>query len=384
MTSKDISVLYNTNKAVQLNGRYINNAHIEPLLKELGNLFNVQIIGHSVLNNPIYAVKFGTGKKRLLLWSQMHGNESTTTKVLFDFFNTVKTANDDLKSILNAFTFYVIPILNPDGAEAYTRVNANQVDLNRDAQNLSQPESKILRTVYNNFQPDYCFNLHGQRTIFSAGTTNNIATLSFLSPSQDAERTITDSRKIGMEVIAAMNNTLQELIPNQVGRYDDGFNLNCVGDTFQSFNVPTILFEAGHYPNDYAREQTRFYIYAAYLSAFNYIANHDNLGAHYQAYLDIPENDKCFLDVIIRNANVGTEQSPVIADIGVLFVEKLINKNIAFIPKIEIIGNLNKSYGHKEFNAKKMNVLSSDKQVLIGGSENDFVYIGDDKFLLKM
>ena len=60
-----------------------------------------------------------------------------------------------------------------------------------------------------------------------------------------------------MEVIAVMNDALQNIIPNQVGVYDDAFNLNCVGDTFQSENVPTILFEAGHYANDYAREKTR-------------------------------------------------------------------------------------------------------------------------------
>jgi murein tripeptide amidase MpaA len=37
------------------------------------------------------------------------------------------------EKILDAFTFYCIPMLNPDGA-AYTRENANKVDLNRDSQ----------------------------------------------------------------------------------------------------------------------------------------------------------------------------------------------------------------------------------------------------------
>jgi murein tripeptide amidase MpaA len=32
------------------------------------------------------------------------------------------------------FTFYCIPMLNPDGAALYTRENANKVDLNRDSQ----------------------------------------------------------------------------------------------------------------------------------------------------------------------------------------------------------------------------------------------------------
>ena len=51
-------------------------------------------------------------------------------------------------------------MVNPDGAKLYTRVNANEVDLNRDSVNLSQPESKVLRNVFEEFKPDYCFNLH--------------------------------------------------------------------------------------------------------------------------------------------------------------------------------------------------------------------------------
>jgi murein tripeptide amidase MpaA len=46
-------------------------------------------------------------------------------------------------------------MLNPDGAKSYTRVNANEVDLNRDSQNLTQPESRVLRTAFDLFQPDF-------------------------------------------------------------------------------------------------------------------------------------------------------------------------------------------------------------------------------------
>jgi hypothetical protein len=43
-------------------------------------------------------------------------------------------------------------MLNPDGADMYTRLNANEVDLNRDSQNLTQPESKVLREIFDLFQ----------------------------------------------------------------------------------------------------------------------------------------------------------------------------------------------------------------------------------------
>ena len=51
-----------------------------------------------------------------------------------------------------------------------------------------------------------------------------------------------------MEVIQVMNSALQQYLPNQIGRYDDGYNDNCVGDYFQTQGTPTVLFEAGTLP----------------------------------------------------------------------------------------------------------------------------------------
>ena len=210
----NLEELFFVHKESDLSHRYITNKHIEPLLKNLNSDFGVEIIGSSVSSNSIYGVQIGSGSKKVLMWSQMHGNESTTTKALFDVFNCFKAK--ELNSILKGCSFYFIPILNPDGAQAYTRINANSVDLNRDAQDLSQPESKVLRKIFEEFKPDFCFNLHGQRTIFSAGEINNSATLSFLAPAQDKECTITENRKKAMGIIVAMNTELQLQIPNGI------------------------------------------------------------------------------------------------------------------------------------------------------------------------
>ncbi|MBN8120072.1 DUF2817 domain-containing protein, partial [Vibrio vulnificus] len=85
-------------------------------------------------------VTWGEGPTKIFMWSQMHGNESTTTKAVIDLLNLL---NDEKESFIadwkKRFTFLIVPILNPDGAHYYTRVNANQVDLNRDSINLTQP-----------------------------------------------------------------------------------------------------------------------------------------------------------------------------------------------------------------------------------------------------
>ena len=120
-----------------------------------------------------------------------------------------------------------------------------------------------------------------------------------------------------------------------MGIYDDAFNVNCVGDTFQSLNVPTILFEAGHYKNDYGREQTREFIFQSLLTALNYISNNKVDGSNYKSYLNIPKNEDGYFDIIIRNARVLFEGEEQCVDIGVLYEERLVNGIIEFIPIIE-------------------------------------------------
>ncbi|MGC1203377.1 MAG: M14 metallopeptidase family protein [Flavobacteriaceae bacterium] len=381
MTLEQIQSLFLKHKESTLFGRYITNNHITPLMGKLKDKLVVETIGKSVLGDSIYGIKIGRGDKRILMWSQMHGNESTTTKAIFDLLNTLLDKNSDLESILEACSLYIIPILNPDGAKAYTRINANEVDLNRDAQNLSQPESKILRTVFNNFKPHFCYNLHGQRTIFSAGNTNKPATISFLAPAQDEVCAITPNRKIAMEVIGVMNKTLQDIIPNQVGVYDDAFNLNCIGDTFQSENIPTILFEAGHYKLDYEREFARELIYISYLSSLNYIANIEITGKNYKKYFEIPENGTCFYDIIIRNTKVEASRDD-LNDIGIQYQEKLVDNKIEFIPKVLVIDNLKGFYGHIEYDAKGLEVFGASGQLIQVDYENVFVILNNEKISL--
>lgn len=331
-------------------GRYIVNADILRFLKNVPEEFAITTAGKSVLDEPIKTVTLGRGPKKVLMWSQMHGNESTTTKAVLDLINFLSVPSILSEGIKSNCTIKIIPILNPDGAAAYTRTNANEIDLNRDAQKLNEPESGILRKVYNDFKPDYCFNLHDQRTIFNVGDTNKPATVSFLAPAHDTQRTVSETRAISMQLIVAMNKVLQQLIPGQIGRYDDAFNNNCVGDTFQVLRTPTILFEAGHFPDDYTREKTREYIFYALITAMDNIAN-DRISDYTVAdYFKIPENGKLFFDILIKNAQKLGKGYPNGTTIGILYREILENGTVVLKPKIEKTGTLDSYYGHMTYN----------------------------------
>ena len=169
----NIEAWYSNNFESKISGRYITLDHIKPLLKKYKNNFEISNIGISELGKDIPMITIGNGTKKVLAWSQMHGNESTTTKAIFDFLKFISQKDDfkdDIRDFYKNYTLYVIPILNPDGANLYTRNNANGVDLNRDAQKLSQKESVSLMDVFHQLKPDLCLNLHGQRTIFGLET----------------------------------------------------------------------------------------------------------------------------------------------------------------------------------------------------------------------
>ena len=341
---------YDTIKDTTLIGRYITPMDLDPYLNDAARVSDIRQIGESVQGRPIKSITLGKGPIRIMMWSQMHGNESTTTKSVLDLANYLRAGSDLAGSILKNCSITIIPMLNPDGAVAYTRVNANSVDLNRDAQNRTQPESRALYRSYLAIRPDYCFNLHDQRTIYNVGNTPKPATVSFLAPAHDPERSVSGTRAISMQLIVAMNRELQKYIPGQVGRYDDGFNANCTGDAFQMLHTPTILFEAGHFQGDYQREQTRFYIFIALLKALALIAKKKVDTFPPEEYFDIPENNKLFFDVLLENIDRLDSRWAIGDSAGILYVETLVGGRIDFVGKLEQLGNLSHMFGHKTYN----------------------------------
>jgi hypothetical protein len=349
----DLEQLFDQNKEPSLSGRYITLELIEPLFNKLNVNNELEIIGKSVLDKPIYKYQIGIGKIKILLWSQMHGNESTTTKALFDFINLLNSDSDLARKLLNAFTFYCIPMLNPDGAKLYTRENANKVDLNRDSQDLSQPESRILRAAFENFKPDFCYNLHDQRTIFGVGSTGKPATISFLAPAYNESREINESRGKAINLIAGMNDVLQYYIPGQIGRFDDSFNINCVGDTFQNLGVPTVLFEAGHFQDDYSREETRKYIFIAFVSSFEILNENDVVVNKYDKYLSIPQNKVLFYDFLYKNIKINYDGIEIMTNFAAQYNEELVENQIIFNAYIVKIGELDDYFGHYEYDGNQ-------------------------------
>ena len=357
-----ITSWYTRNFEDRLKGRYITINHILPLLDHYREVFNISVAGFSENGVEIPLVSFGKGGKKVLIWSQMHGNESTTTKALFDFFKFITSNKQATKDLLSKHTFYVLPMLNPDGAALYTRENTNGVDLNRDAQTLSQTESKVLKSIFDALQPDLCLNMHDQRSIFGIKGPKP-ATLSFLAPSADILKTITPAREVAMGHIVKMKNYIKAHHHNQIGRFDDTYNQHCVGDSFTSSGVPTILFEAGHFKDDYSREQSRSFVFYALIALFDLDAAFQNKDVDYKEYFNIPENQKIYKDVVLYNVRVDGEDT--LQTISFQYKEIIHDQNIVFELYFDAIEVDKDVFGHQYFDLQGGKVLVNSHQNIV-------------------
>ncbi|KMQ67299.1 peptidase M14 [Chryseobacterium sp. FH2] len=321
----------------------------------------IQEIGKSYLEKPIYKLTIGSGNINVLAWSQMHGNESNATHAMLDLLITLDKAQELKEELFSKIRLDFIFMLNPDGSHKWMRLNAAEIDLNRDFHNEASKEIKILKKTAASEKYDYALNLHEQRTIF---TTDGVhpATLSFLAPSENIERTVTDNRKKCMAVIAEVYRHLKELIPNQIGRYSDEFYPASTGDNFIKSGMPTILFEGGHFVGDYIRKETRKYYTIALYYALKAISELNSGIDGWETYLDIPENKETHYDIIYRNVKLNTDHECIL-DVAVQYREIVEDgkDEISFVPFVMEVGDVKKRKGWLEIDCTGKKFISATK-----------------------
>ncbi|MBC7614538.1 MAG: succinylglutamate desuccinylase/aspartoacylase family protein [Pedobacter sp.] len=296
MDVRAILANYDNFKAQQLKNRFLKHNDVVSLLEKLPSTFEVQKLGNSFEGKRINAVKWGKGKIKILLWSQMHGDEATGTMALFDLFNFLQRDT----ALAQQCQLYIIPLLNPDGAERFTRRNAQQIDINRDFLQCLTPEAQILKAYRNKINPDFCFTLHDQITLWSVTGSLKPATLSFLSPAIDHQLSTNPIREKAMLVIADMFETLSPIIPGCIGLFDDEYEPRAFGDNFQKLGTSTILIEAGGLKKDPEKQEIRKFYFAAMLKGIMSIATKSYLKKNTSHYFAIPKNNKQIFHILIH------------------------------------------------------------------------------------
>lgn len=273
-------------------------------LKILG--LKVEEVGRSYGNREIYSTEWGTGKLKVFMWSQMHGDEPTATSAVMDMLAFLQNNRKKLKwveTLEKSITLRVVPMLNPDGAEIYTRRNLQSIDINRDAQNLVTPEGQLLKKLRDEWQPDIGFNLHNQNPLTTVGDTPNQATISLLAVSGNLEGKSSEGFERNKRLCAVMINALNQFIKGNIGRYEDDYNPRAFGDRISEWGTPVILVETGALKG----KDEMFLVklnFIAYLTALQALVDGSEKKADPKIYETLPFNNDGLYNAIFRNANI--------------------------------------------------------------------------------
>jgi hypothetical protein len=301
----------------------------------------VSEVGRSLQGRPIRAVTFGTGPVTVLLWSQMHGDESTATMSLADIIAWMASPGGDhaeLKQRLSSrLRIVMVPMLNPDGSELFQRENAVGIDINRDARNLATPEARALKALRDSIRPHFGFNLHDQNARTLTGNNGNQVAIALLAPAADQPRSYGPTRSTARLVASVITSVLQREIPGRLARYNDAHEPRAFGDLMQQWGTSTVLIESGAMPDDPEKQKLRRLNVVAILSALDAIATGSHEEADPQVYESIPINSRSAVDVLVRGGTIVIPGfQPVRADIALNYEEPVAKKD----PRVRDVGDL--------------------------------------------
>lgn len=93
----------------------------------------------------------------VMLLGQQHGNEPAGGEAALLLAQLLATERSDLLDKVNVL---IVPRANPDGAEHFSRVSANGVDVNRDHLLVRTPEALAIAGAVRHYQPQVMLDLH--------------------------------------------------------------------------------------------------------------------------------------------------------------------------------------------------------------------------------
>jgi hypothetical protein len=130
---------------------------------QISPLIHLSTIGYSAKHrHAIWMVEVGTrnlSNRRIVITCRQHGDEPAGTEAAIALINHV--ANDpNAASHLRGVTLFIVPMVNPDGADALSRVNGVGADLNRDWGAFKQPETAAVRDAVRSVSPSFVLDVH--------------------------------------------------------------------------------------------------------------------------------------------------------------------------------------------------------------------------------
>lgn len=302
----------------------------------LGSEVSSRVVGESAEGREIRHLTFGGGPTTVLLWSQMHGNESTASMSLADIVRFFDEQPDHplARRIAEGSTIHMIPMLNPDGAERFQRRNAQGIDVNRDARRLQTPEGRLLKTVRDELEPDFGFNLHDQSAAVRVGRSSRGVAIALLAPAFNEARDVDAKRRRATQVASLLIEAMDPLVGGHIAKYDDTYNPRAFGDLMGAWGASTVLIESGAWEGDPQKQHLREANFVGILSALDAIAT----GRYEQydpgVYESLEYNGRRVTDLLIVGGTIAVPGIPVLeADI-------LVNYDLPLLQQEGVIADI--------------------------------------------
>lgn len=316
---------YDTYEVKQITSRRLKHDEMMGILARLKDampaVLAMKQLGVSDEGRSINLLTLGNGKKKIFMWSQMHGDEPTATMGLIDALSYISKHREspEIKKILSETTLLIIPMLNPDGAERFQRRSVYGIDINRDAKRLQTNEAKILKAARDSLSPEFGFNLHDQEPRYTVGMSGKVATIALLAPAMNYEKTDNPVRLRAKKVAAELADIFSPYIAGHISRYDDSYEPRAFGDKIQTWGTSTVLIESGGWKDDPEKMYIRKLNCVALLGIWYSIATDSYEKADIAHYESLPENKQNLYDIIIRGVTLkySGALAPVIVDIGI-------------------------------------------------------------------
>jgi len=318
--------------------RFDSDAFWQAIAPALDQGFRVADVGRSVLGRPLRTLTWGTGPERVMMWSQMHGDESTATMALADLvsFLSREAASGQGTELADGLTICLFPVVNPDGATVWQRENANGIDINRDARAGLSPEARALRDQVAAFSPAYGFNLHDQDVRRRAGREGNQVAFAFLAPAADPEGTWTPTRSRARGLAAFMAGLARQEHPGAVARWTDEYEPRAFGEHCQTAGAATVLVETGAVAGDTEKQRLAGDLGGLLIATLRAIATGSWEAAPLDQYDALPLNHSVDHDLQLVGATVSFDGREMTADVGLLFDDPVARTG----PRVAELGDL--------------------------------------------
>jgi len=312
-TPAELVTLHESLRVSGLESRRFNHATYWRVMQPyLGGSVSWKVAGESAEGREIRQLTFGSGPTTVLLWSQMHGDESTASMALVDIVRFLHEQPDHplARRIAEGSTVHLVPMLNPDGAERFRRRNAQGIDVNRDARRLSTPEAQLLKKINDELRPAFGFNLHDQGAGTRVGRTNRGAAIALLTPAFNQARDVDAKRRRAMQVASAIVQAMRPLVTDHITKYDDAFNPRAFGDLIGAWGASTVLIESGGWENDPEKQHLRKTNFVGILSALDAIATGSYAGYDPSVYDSLEPNGRRMADLLILGGTLAVPGIP--------------------------------------------------------------------------